>query len=92
MGKHADDDLYHYIPAQYFHDKKVVMVTSGDNHMLSIDTEGMLWAWGDNRYGQLCCGALDEGEGETQPVLVLPEPLTGPKWRMWRQVVNRQWW
>jgi alpha-tubulin suppressor-like RCC1 family protein len=47
--------------------------------MLSIDTEGILWAWGDNRYGQLCCGALDEGEGETQPVLVLPTTFDGSK-------------
>ena len=47
--------------------------------MLSIDTEGILWAWGDNRYGQLCCGALDEGEGETQPVLVPPATLDGSK-------------
>ena len=91
-GTYADEDLYHCIPAQHFHNKKIVMVTRSDYHMLSIDTEGMLWTWGDNRYGQLCCGALDEGEGETQPVLVPPEPLTGPKWRMWRQVVNRQWW
>ena len=81
VGTHADDDLYHCIPAQYFHDKKIVMVTSGDHHMLSIDTEGMLWAWGDNlnRYGQLCCGALDEGEGETQPVLVPPTTFDGSK-------------
>ena len=48
------------------------MVTSGDHHMLSIDTDGMLWAWGDNCYGQLCCSALDKGEGETQLVLVPP--------------------
>jgi alpha-tubulin suppressor-like RCC1 family protein len=79
VGTHADDDLYHCIPAQYFHDKKIVMVTSGDHHMLSIDTEGMLWAWGDNRYGQLCCGALDEGEGETEPVLVPPATFDGSK-------------
>jgi len=79
VGTHADNNLYHCIPAQYFHDKKVVMVTSGDNHMLSINTEGMLWAWGDNHYGQLCCGALDEGEGETQPVLVLPATFDGSK-------------
>ena len=59
-GTYADDNLYHCIPTQYFHDKTIVMVTSGDYHMLSIDTEGMLWVWGDNCYGQLCCGALEK--------------------------------
>ena len=76
-GTYADDNVFHCIPAQYFHDKKIVMVTSGDHHMLSIDTEGMLWAWGDNSYGQLCCSALDKGEGETQPVLVPPATFDG---------------
>ena len=27
-GTYADDNLYHCMPAQYFHDKKIVMVTS----------------------------------------------------------------
>jgi len=79
VGTYADDDLYHCIPAQHFHDKKIILAASGDHHMLATDTEGMLWAWGDNCYGQLCCGALDEGEGETQPVLVPPATFGGSK-------------
>ena len=78
-GTYVDDDLYHCIPVQHFHDKKIVKVTSGDYHMMSIDTEDILWAWGDNRYVQLCCGALDEGEGEPQPVLVPPTAFDGSK-------------
>ena len=41
-GTYVDDDLYHCIPVQHFHDKKIVKVTSGDYHMLSIDTEDIL--------------------------------------------------
>ena len=33
-GTYADDNVFHCIPAQYFYDKKIVMVTSGDHQGL----------------------------------------------------------
>ena len=31
----------------------VLMVSIGDNHMAAVKTDGSLWTWGNNEYGQL---------------------------------------
>lgn len=38
-------------------------IAAGDMHSLAIKTDGTLWAWGDNSYGQLgtCSGCLSAG-------------------------------
>ena len=36
--------------------KKFVSVAAGYNHSLAIDTEGYIWSWGSNQYGQLGYG------------------------------------
>ena len=79
VGTHADDDLYHHIPPQQFLGRKIVMVASGTSHMLAIDTEGMLWAWGNNMLGQLCCGELDGMNNVAIPVMVPPANFHGSK-------------
>ena len=79
VGTHTDDDLYHHIPPQQFLGKKIVMVASGASHVLAIDTEGMLWAWGNNIYGQLCCGVLDGMDNVAIPVMVPPATFHGSR-------------
>ena len=44
-----------------------VSVSAGDYHTLAIKTDGTLWAWGDNDYGQLGDGT---NEGKNTPVLI----------------------
>ncbi|MCL2174502.1 MAG: hypothetical protein FWB73_00505 [Treponema sp.] len=44
-----------------------VSVSAGDYHTLAIKTDGTLWAWGDNDYGQLGDGT---NEGKNTPVQI----------------------
>ena len=37
------------------------MVSAGTTHSLALDTEGNIWAWGDNRKGQIDWAANDSG-------------------------------
>ena len=55
-------------------------VSAGDDHNLAIDTEGNLWVWGNNTYGQL-------GDGTTGNKNV-PTKITieGEENKKWKQV------
>jgi alpha-tubulin suppressor-like RCC1 family protein len=39
--------------AQDFYTSKMVSCSAGEDHSMAIDESGNLWAWGDNRWGQL---------------------------------------
>jgi alpha-tubulin suppressor-like RCC1 family protein len=41
-------------------DKKVVNVESGPNHVMALMSNGEVYAWGDNTYGQLGIGTKDK--------------------------------
>ena len=49
---------------------KVVKVSAGSNHVLAIDKDGVLWAWGNNEHGQLGDGTT---ENKYHPAKVLTE-------------------
>lgn len=49
--------------------EKVRLIAVGAFHNLALLEEGMLWAWGNNEYGQL-------GTGDTQPTSQ-PIPVQG---------------
>jgi alpha-tubulin suppressor-like RCC1 family protein len=47
---------------------EMVVVDAGDRHSCSMDSDGALWCWGGNMYGQL-------GDGTTQTTST-PVPVT----------------
>lgn len=46
---------------------KFAAAAAGDNLSAAIDTDGNLWTWGRNDYGQLGNGGTNPGYGETIP-------------------------
>ena len=49
----------------------VAQVAAGENYTLAITTEGSLWAWGVNNYGQLGNGDSGYGKKQTFPVKIM---------------------
>jgi alpha-tubulin suppressor-like RCC1 family protein len=39
--------------AQPIHSKAIVQVAAGGNHGLALDSDGVVWSWGSNFYGQI---------------------------------------
>lgn len=46
------------------------MVAAGDFHSLSITGDGTLWAWGNNKYGQLGDGTATDTEATVKIMTV----------------------
>ena len=51
----------------------VVQVTAGDNHTLAIKTDGSLWGWGYNNYGQIGNGESSWVDFQTVPVKIMDD-------------------
>ncbi|MDY6821828.1 MAG: hypothetical protein SVN78_09440 [Deferribacterota bacterium] len=51
----------------------IVQISAGQDHSLALDSDGSLWAWGDNSYGQIGIPNLDR-EYCTLPVKVKDLP------------------
>jgi alpha-tubulin suppressor-like RCC1 family protein len=39
-------------------EKDWIAISAGENHSLAVKSDGSLWAWGDNYFGQLGDGTL----------------------------------
>ncbi len=64
--------LFFITPAQA--DKKTAgnqMVSAGGSHSLAVKSDGTLWAWGDNYYGQLGNGNTTDQHSPVQIKLIL---------------------
>lgn len=48
------------IPIEIPLSKKIVSVSAGSYHSMALDEEGFVWAWGDNRWGQVGIGSKEE--------------------------------
>lgn len=53
----------------FFEDKIIKMIAVGGNHVLALDSENILYGWGNNRYGQL-------GLDSDQSFILSPEKIT----------------
>jgi alpha-tubulin suppressor-like RCC1 family protein len=61
------------------HTQNATRIVAGADHAFAVDPEGSLWAWGNNTFGALGIGVIDNpngpfGHGRNAPVQV---PLTG---------------
>lgn len=52
-------------------EKKIVKVALGEMHSAAIDTEGGLWIWGSNGYGELGNGKRGENLCEGNPIKIM---------------------
>lgn len=57
-------------------DKKIATVAPGGNFTVALDSEGNVWAWGQNNKGQLGNGTLNDSASK-QPVLLEETDING---------------
>jgi len=55
----------------------IVKIASGLNHSLAIDANGSLWAWGDNEFGQLGDGSMEDDTNVPVHVLGMSNSVVG---------------
>jgi alpha-tubulin suppressor-like RCC1 family protein len=61
-----------YTPQRVQGIAEVVQITGGDGHMLALKSDGTVWTWGVNKYGQL---GLGDQQGRARPTRI--QSLTG---------------
>ena len=67
LGLGTEDSDPHPTPEQVVGISDVVAIAAGYNHNLAIKTDGTLYAWGNNEYGQL---AIDPADANPHPTPV----------------------
>ena len=50
-------------------------IAAGDNHSLAIKSDGSLWAWGRNDYGQMGIGRYDDATSPSGMPTMRPNPM-----------------
>jgi alpha-tubulin suppressor-like RCC1 family protein len=63
----TNTSTYIYAPTQIGFDSDWLIFSSGQKHVTTIKTDGSLWSWGDNTYGQLGNGT---NIAESNPIRV----------------------
>jgi len=69
LGINPADGNPHPTPVQIDTDTTWTSVTAGWNHTIALKTNGTLWAWGSNNFGQLGIGTAD-GNAHPTPVQI----------------------
>lgn len=64
-GKHEQENTFQKIMSD------VAFIEAGQTHSMAIDNKGTLWAWGENRMGQLGNGKSGNGEISPLPVEIM---------------------
>jgi len=79
----ALENLLH--PKKFQHiegEPRILSVTCGELHTIVLAESGQLWAWGDNKVGQLGFGFASSGPSEIPKQIKMPAPVlrvqTGP--------------
>jgi alpha-tubulin suppressor-like RCC1 family protein/serine/threonine protein kinase len=76
-GLSNDSDVPVNVLPQLLAGKTVVQLAAGGNHTLALTSEGRVFSWGDNKYGQL--GNITSGNSRTPVELNLRGALAGKK-------------
>ncbi|XP_054154012.1 E3 ubiquitin-protein ligase HERC2-like, partial [Oppia nitens] len=60
LGRHTNSDDEYSKPAiiTYLSDKCIINITCGSHHSLALSSDGTVYGWGHNLYGQCGCGQL----------------------------------
>jgi len=67
----AGGDIYSsYVPIQVPGLTRIVQVAAGQNHTVALKSDGTVWGWGGNQYGQLGQGNSGSDTNQFSPVLI----------------------
>jgi alpha-tubulin suppressor-like RCC1 family protein len=44
--------------------ENIIAISAGNHHVLALDNQGCVWAWGKNEFGQLGIGESEAGPGK----------------------------
>ncbi|MDR2152807.1 MAG: hypothetical protein LBO72_08300 [Helicobacteraceae bacterium] len=58
LGLGNDDEVYDFTPVSFFSSSAIVGIATGYNHSLALSSDGIVYATGDNKYGQLGFGVV----------------------------------
>ena len=58
--------------------KKIIQVGLGQNHTLAISSEGEIFTWGSNAFGQLGYSVPSSNVKDEEPIQLLPRQIFGP--------------
>jgi len=75
-SNHTGSDHPHPTPVQVAGLVNVTAIAAGYNYCLALMSDGTVWAWGDNRYGQLGTGS-HFGSHNPRPIPVQVQNLSG---------------
>ncbi len=59
VGDGTTTNRYNPVPVNSIDEWQFVTVSAGYAHTIALDSRGLLWAWGDNQYGQLGDGTTN---------------------------------
>ena len=60
------------------HGKKIVNVGLGQNHTIAVSSEGEVFSWGNNVFGQLGYSVPNSINRDEEPLQLLPRQIYGP--------------
>ena len=58
--------------------KKIIDIGLGQNHTIAISSQGEVFTWGSNAFGQLGHSVASSSLGDEEPVQLLPRQVFGP--------------
>lgn len=79
LGTGDEATSFHYVPIYKggLMGKKVIHVALGQDHSLAISSEGEVFAWGSNAFGQLGFASANQAVQDDDPVQLHPRQVYG---------------